>query len=178
MPRKSTCEVITETLVRYLAIFSIFTDPNRTLVKAKVAPLNNLNSMECQQTLIDSVDDFPTVITGATNCPDYQKLLPVFSQACDELPNRNCYSFNYTADTALNDKAAMDCLGHRPVISPLASQHYVARGNPQIGNMVLGPVNLGGGLNGNSTVNDVKDFINTVKPDTSLNINLPKIQRC
>ncbi|AIT64075.1 hypothetical protein [Coxiella burnetii] len=165
MRRKSACEKFTETLVRSLAVFSIFSNPE-TMASAKVTPLPNLNPIGCETALREGKDNFVTVITGFESCPYYDKLLFTFGQACEEL-KRDCFSFIYTSEEnpqkynpALNTKTVLGCLGYIPVASPLLSQHLRVTAPDPLGKQMLGPLNLGGGLNGYSTVEEVKSFIN------------------
>lgn len=174
MSRQTPCQKFTNGLVKYLSIFSIFSTSSAP-VQAKnfltVTPLNNLNSMECQQMLTNGSDTFPTVIAGSTGCPNYEQLLPTFEEACAQ-SERDCYSFNFTDETnpgalncALNSITVQSCLGYTPMFSPLLSQYFLAK-DPSLGAMAMGPINLGGGINGNSTVKEVTNFMDTT-PDTT-----------
>lgn len=136
---------------------------------ASIIPLNNYNPVDCMLKLSSGNDLFPTVITGFTGCPHYEKLLPVFNEACQLLPKRDCYSFNYTDESdprntncPLQTHTVQSCLGYIPVGSPTLSQYMIASGSPPLGTQALGPLNLGGGIGGNSTVKEVTNFINTL----------------
>lgn len=160
----------------------MFSPPQSTQASSKVIPLNNLNPIECQQTLASGNDMFPTVITGFTGCPYYEKLLPTFEEACEQMPDRDCYSFNYTSEInpgelncALNTRTVSNCLGYIPFFSPLMSQYMVAGGSPTLGNQTLGPMNLGGGIGANSTVEEVKAFINELDANELPEINFPRL---
>ncbi|WP_032075145.1 hypothetical protein [Coxiella burnetii] len=165
MPRKSTCEKMTETLVRSLAVFSIFSNPE-TMASAKVTPLPNLNPIDCQTTLMKGDNALKTVITGFEGCPYYEELLPTFELACEELEWQDCFSFNYTSEEnprkynpVLNTRTVQDCLGYIPFASPTLSQHLRGIAPDPLGKQILGPLNLGGGLRGDSTAEEVKKFI-------------------
>lgn len=142
-----------------------------------VIPLNNLNPVDCMVKLSSGTDLFPTVITGFTGCPYYEKLLPVYINACQLLPERDCYSFNFTDESdprntncPLQTHTVQSCLGYIPVSSPTLSQYYIASASPPLGTQALGPLNLGGGIGGNSSVKDVMSFINTLPgPSTKQN---------